>query len=225
MPRRERWKLISIPILNDGLKELTEFFRVTLSNPTNDTLGSTKTMTVTITDNDLGFQFESATYLVAEDAGAVLVNVTRGDDTNSSASVDFATSDLAATNGLDYAGTTNTLAFAPGEKARLVSVPILNDGITEATKTFRVTLSNPAGGILGPRTTTTVSILDNDPGLGFESASYSVWEGASKVNLVVLRGNDWNLGPITIDYATSDVTAKAGTDYQTCCGHPRVPGE
>ena len=214
----ERWKLVSIPILNDGLKEVNETFRLTLSNPTNATLGATKTTTVTIVDNDGGFQFESATNSVAEHVSAVLINVTRGDDTNSAASVDYATSDVTAANGLDYTGTTNTLSFAPGEKARLVSVPILNDGITEPTKTFRLTLSNPAGGLLGPRTTNTVSILDNDPGLGFEFASYSVWEGEGQVNLIVLRGNDWDLGPLTVDYVTSDLTATAGADYQALSG-------
>lgn len=214
----ERFKLITIPILNDGLKEANETFHVTLSNATGATLGFTKTTTVTIVDNDSGFQFESATYSVAEDAGAVLINGTRGDDTNSTAAVDYATSDLTATNGLDYRGTTNTLSFASGEKVKLVSVPILNDGITEPTKTFRVTLSNPSGGLLGTRTTTTVTIQDNDPGLGFELGSYSVWEGAGEINLVVLRGNGWNLGPITVDYATSNLTATAGPDYQALAG-------
>ena len=216
----ERFKLVPIPILNDSLKEANETFRVTLSNPTGATLGSTKTTTVTIVDNDQGFQFESATYSVAEDAGAVLINVTRGDDTNSAATVDYATSDLTAINGLDYTGTTNTLSFAPGEKVKLVSVPILNDGIKEPTKTFRVTLSNPSGGILGPRTTTTVTILDNDPGLGFELCQLF---GRGKARRArsrssVLRGNDGDLGPITVDYATSDLTATAGQDYQAVSG-------
>jgi poly(3-hydroxybutyrate) depolymerase len=214
----ERWKLVSIPILNDGLKEVNETFRITLSNPTNGTLGVTKTTTVTIVDNDGGLQFESATYSVAEDAGAVLINVTRADDTNSAASLDYASGNVTAASGVDYTGTTNTLAFAPGEMTRLISIPILNDGITEATKTFRVTLSNPTGGLLGTRTTTTVSILDNDPRLGFESASYSVWEGAGEINLIVLRGDDWNLGPITVDYVMSDLTATAGSDYQALSG-------
>lgn len=215
----ERFKLVSIPILNDRLKEANETFRITLSNPTSATLGHTKTTTVTIVDNEGGFQFESATNSVAEDAGAVLIDVTRGDDTNSAASVDYATSDLTATNGLDYTGSTNTLSFAPGEKVKLVSVPILNDGITGPLKTFRVTLSNPSGGgVLGSRTSSTVSILDNDPGLGFESGSYSVWEGAGEVNLIVLRGNDWDLRPITVDYATSDLTSTAGPDYQALSG-------
>jgi len=214
----ERFKLVSIPILNDGLKEVNETFRITLSNPTGGTLGSTKTTTITIVDNDPGFQFESASYSVSEDPGVALITVTRSDDTNLAGSVDYATSDLTATNGLDYTGITNTLSFAPGERVKLISVPILNDGITEPTKTFRVTLSNPSGGILGPRTTATVSIQDNDPGVGFEFGSYSVWESAGALNLIVLRGDDWNLGPITVAYATSDLTATAGLDYQALSG-------
>lgn len=215
----ERLKLVPVPILNDSLKEANETFRITLSNPTGATRGSTKTTTVTIVDNDGGFQLGSTSYSVAEDAGTVLITLTRGDETNLPASVDYATSDLTAVNGLDYTGATNTLWFAPGERAKVVSVPILNDGITEPTKTFRASLSNPTGGVgLGSRTTTTVSILDNDPGLGFESGSYSVWEGASGINVVVLRGNDWALGPITVDYVTSDVTAEAGEDYQALSG-------
>ena len=60
MPRRRSWP------------------NTTLSNPTGGTLGSTTKTTVTIVDNDQGFQFESASYSVAEDAGAVLIAVLRG---------------------------------------------------------------------------------------------------------------------------------------------------
>ena len=33
-----------------------------------------------------------------------------------------------------------------------------------------------------------------------------------------MRGNDGALGPITVDYATSDLTATAGEDYQAVSG-------
>ena len=85
---------------------------VILSNPTNAVLGTRTTATVSITDNDVGLQFQFATYSVAEDAGAVLIGVVRGDDGNLPVTVDFATTDLTATNGLDYTGITNTLSFA-----------------------------------------------------------------------------------------------------------------
>ena len=217
---QERLKLILIPILNNSLKQPNRTFRVTLSNPVGVTLVTQRTATLTIVDNDQGFQFELASYSVAEDAGVARINVLRGtDDTNSAVSVNFATTDLTATKGLDYAGITNTLSFAPGEKIKLVTVPILNDGVKESSKNFRVTLSNPTGGaVLGSRTTATVTILDNDPGLRFEFTSYPVWENAGTVTVAVLRGNDMAWGPITVDYTTSNLTARAGQDYEAVSG-------
>jgi polyhydroxybutyrate depolymerase len=217
----ERLKFFSVPILNNGLQQPDRTFRVTLSQPTGGTLGATKTTTVTIVDNEQGFQFESASGTVAEDAGAALINVLRGSDANLPATVDYATTDITATSGLDYTATHGTLAFAPGEKAKQVSVPILNDGVTEPSESFRVTLINPTGGaVLGPRTTNQVSILDNDPGLGFELSSYSVFRKAmaGEIALTVVRGNDGALGPITVDYAAVDGSATAGEDYQAIAG-------
>jgi polyhydroxybutyrate depolymerase len=72
--------------------------------------------------------------------------------------------------------------------------------------------------VLGSRTIANVSIVDNDPGLGFELGSYSVWENADEITVMVLRGNDVALGPLTTDYATSDRSAKAGQDYQAVSG-------
>ncbi len=216
----ERLKFFSVPILNNGLQQPDRTFRVTLSQPTGGTLGATKTTTVTIVDNEQGFQFESASGTVAEDAGAALIGVLRGtDDTSVTATVDYATTDITATSGLDYTATHGTLAFAPGEEVKRIAVPILNDGITEPSESFRVTLSNPAGGaVLGPRTTNQVTILDNDPGLGLELSSYSVWEKTGEIALTVVRGNDGTLGPITVDYATVDGSAKAGVHYQAVSG-------
>ncbi|MBI3848971.1 MAG: alpha/beta fold hydrolase [Verrucomicrobia bacterium] len=218
---QERLRFVSIPILNNTNRQANRTFRVTLSNPVGLTLGSQKTTTVTIVDNDQGFAFESASYSVAEDAGAVQIRVLRGtDDTNSTATVDYATTDLTATNGLDYTGITNTLSFEPGEKVKLVTVPILNDEVKEPNKNFRVTLSNPTGGaVLGSRTTATVAIVDNDPGVGFERTQYTnEWGNAGGISVTILRGNDLALGPITVDYATSNLTAVAGIDYQAVSG-------
>jgi poly(3-hydroxybutyrate) depolymerase len=218
----ERLKFVPVTILNDSVKEVAnKSFRVTLSDPVGVSLGTTKTATVTIVDNDQGFQFEVANYYVAEDAGVALIGVLRGtDDTNSTVTVGLATADNSATKGLDYIGLTNTLSFAPGERRKVVPVPILNDGIKEGLENFKLTLSNPTGGaVLGAPTTTTVYIRDNDPGVGFEAASYTTaWGQAADFAVTVLRGNDAALGPIAVDYATSDLTATNGLDYQAVSG-------
>jgi len=58
-----------------------------------------------------------------------LISVRRGtDDTNSTVAVDVATTDYSAVSGLDYAGLTNTLTFAPGEWLKVVPIPILTMG-------------------------------------------------------------------------------------------------
>jgi polyhydroxybutyrate depolymerase len=213
-------KVITVPILNNDRTESTRAFKLTLANVTGTSLGPQANTTVNILDNDQGFSFVTAGVSVSEDVGAVPIVVLRGtDDTNSAATVDFFTLDQTATNGFDYVGVTNTLAFAPGEMRKTVAVPILNNGTKEPNRTFRVRLAKSSGGaILGSPTALTVTIVDNDPQLGFERTSYTSPWGASEIALPVLRGNDAKLDRVTVDYTTSDISARAGTDYQADSG-------
>lgn len=61
-------------------------------------------------------------------------------------SVDFATADGTATQGLDYQAALGTLFFAPGETTGTVTVNILSDSISEGPETFSVNLRNAQGG-------------------------------------------------------------------------------
>ncbi len=208
---------ITVPILNDGLPEPSayESFTITLSNPTNAVLGTRLACSARITDNDKALALEFANYWAREAEGAVWIGVVRGDDGDFPISVDFATSDLTATNGLDFTGVTNTLSFAAGEKVKLFPVLILNDGQKESSETFRVTLSNPTNQILGSgsQRIATVTVIDNDPGVQFTRNEHWVHENETTIQLTVSRGNDGLLGAFTVDYATTNITAIAGQDY------------
>jgi dienelactone hydrolase len=211
---------IVVPILNEGFVEGLKTFTVTLSNPTGGAvLGAAASATVWITDNDTGLQFEfgSSTfgsYRVGESEGFILLGATRGDDGNFPVSVNFATSDSTATNGLDYTATNGTLTFAPGQKVALFTVPILNDGLKESSESFSVTLSNPTNQVLGSQKIATVTIVDDDPGVQFQPFNqYWIAENEGALRLTVARGNDVNLEPFTVDFATSDLTATNGLDY------------
>ncbi len=63
-------------------------------------------------------------------------------------SVDYATEDGTAAAGADYTATSGTLTFAPGETAKTVSVPLLDDAVDEGKETFKLKLSNPRGAYL-----------------------------------------------------------------------------
>jgi polyhydroxybutyrate depolymerase len=181
-------------------------------------LGTPATATVTITDTDEVVQFQAASFTNREDSAFARVAVVRGESALTTA-VDFTTVNLTAIAGLDYTGLTNTLSFAPGERLKFADVPMLNNGLKESSETFRIVLNNPTGGAgLGTTQTVTVTILDNDPGVGFESSTNSVWEKLRGSTLNVVRGNDGWLGPFTVAYQTVNGTAQAGIDYQGTSG-------
>ena len=76
--------------------------------------------------------------------------------------VDYATSDGAATVGPDYTAASGTLVFAAGETSKTVAVPVLDDAHDEGTETLTVTLSNARVASLD-RSTATGTIRDTDP--------------------------------------------------------------
>ncbi len=209
--------LVAIP--NDALTEPSKFFRVTLAHPTGGgELGSPSAATVTIQDTDQKLEFNPRNCQVREDAEFVEVPITRGEN-DTSATVDYVTTDGTAIAGLDYVGMTNTAYFAPGERQKWIQIPILHDGFKEATKSFGVALSNPTGGAaLGSQRTATVQISDNDPGVGFTANSFFASRSARVAQVPVRRGHDEPKGPFTVDFRTVDASARAGVDYQACSG-------
>jgi len=212
----ETRKVIAVPILNNSVIDGAKNFRVILSNPAGGALLGTRTnATVTITDNDndSGMAIYFPTYSVAEDAGALQIGVGRFVDGTNTVSVDFFTSDATATNGVDYTGITNTLTFGSLERKKFVSVPIINNTIKQGNRTFRLNLANPVGASLWGPPYAMVTIVDNDQGFAFEAATYSVLEDAGVALITVLRGTDDTNSMVTVDVATSDLTATSGLDY------------
>jgi CSLREA domain-containing protein len=107
-------------------------------------------------------QFETSSFVVRESDGSAHVNVVRMGSDESPLSVAYATAGGTAGAGSDYAGVSGTLLFRPGERLKSFTVPVFNDDLTEGGETFGVTLSNPAGGRLGPVAQAVVTILDDE---------------------------------------------------------------
>jgi len=225
-------KTIMIPIINDVIVEGAKTFTVNLSAPTGATIGANPTSTVTINDNDAGVVFAQATYTVVENAGNVTLTVNRIGPSTAAASVTWTTANGTAIAGQDFgtsgnaAQRTGTLSWLAGNAAaKTIVIPILNDAIAEADKTFTVVLSAPSAGIvLGTPSTSTVTILDDDippeSGLAFSLPKYLVLENAGSVTLTV---NRFDVGggfgrAASVNYATQPGTALATSDYITKSG-------
>ncbi|MGH2757751.1 MAG: Calx-beta domain-containing protein, partial [Actinomycetota bacterium] len=213
---------ISVPITNDSATESDETFTVTLSSPNGAALGSPSASTVTIADDDAPqvIALSSATTSVTESGGPLILTVTRSGGTTGVATVNYATSNGSASAGSDYTNTSDTLIFTAGETSENISVPITNDTATESNETFTVTLSSPTGASLGTPSSSTVTIVDDDGTtavLGFSASAYSVDEDGGSVTITVKRSGS-ETGSKSVNYATSDGSAAAGSDYTATSG-------
>ena len=120
--------------------------------------------------------------------------------------------------GGDYVAKTGTISFRAGQRTAMVSVGIRGDRTVEADETFRVVLSSATAATLG-RTTATGTILDDDAAprtVSVAGPPAAVDEGGSATFTFSLSRSA--TVPITVSYATSNLTASSASDYTAATG-------
>jgi hypothetical protein len=129
--------------------------------------------------------------------------------------VAFQTVDRTAIAGSDYNATNGTLTFNPGETAKVVPVTVIGDSIIDTTETFWLSLTNPTNGtIIQPVGTGT--IVDDDaitPALTISDVTMYRGLSGSKTMTFTVALNTAVSTPVTVNAATSNLTAIAGVDY------------
>ena len=212
---------VTVPVLGDTLAESNETLTLNLSNPANASL-STTSATGTITNDDAAPGLSVANTSVAEgDAGSANLVFTLILSTTSAldVTVEYATADGTATAGSDYTATSGTATIAAGATQTTVTVPVLGDTLAELDETLTLSFSNPANASLST-TSATGTITNDDAAPGLSAANTSVAEGdAGSANLVfTLTLSTASALDVTVEYATADGTATAGSDYTATSG-------
>jgi hypothetical protein len=217
----ESSKTFAVTISNDTRDETDETVNLTLSNPTGGAvLGAQKTSVLTIIDDDTGgtLQFNAATYSVNETGGSATITVTRTGGIASNVTVAYATSNGSATADSDYTANSGTLTFNAGDTSKTFSVVIANDSSAEGNETVNLTLSNPTGGAtLGAISAAVLTIVDDEMAINFSAANFTVAESTKSATITVSRSGPTTTA-VTVDYATSNGTANAGSDYTGVSG-------
>ena len=216
-----------VAILDNSVDEADRDFNVAISNPVGASLGTPAAAVVTILDDDPtpllpNVQLSAAAYSVDENAGTATLTATLDAASAVTVTVDYATSDGTAIDGTDYTAASGTLTFAPGETSATFEVVILDNSVDEADRDFNATLSNPANATLGTPSAAVVTILDDDaapvlPTVQFSAAAYTVDENAGTATITVTL-DAASAVTVTVNFATSDGTAVAGTDYTAASG-------
>jgi hypothetical protein len=212
---------ISVTIIDNSVSEGQENFFLNLSNPGNATVGKGQAL-ATITDDDPLPILEIIPATTTEsDTGAVdaIFTVKLSKASDQPVSAEYTTSDISAKAGLDYAPAVGTLTFSPGTTSQTIAVEILPDLLNEAVETFQLKLSNPLNASI-KTTQASGTITDNDPPPSVTITDAAVVEGNSgtvdAIFTVILSAPSGQT--VTLNYATANDTAIAGTDYATASG-------
>lgn len=127
--------------------------------------------------------------------------------------VQFSTSDQSANAGSDYVATSGTLTFDAGENVKFITVPLLNDNVSEGTEIFSLVLSNPTDGYVLGSANPNASVFIHDsikPSLTISDAATT--EGGDAVFTVTLsQAPNLSFG-VTFSPADGTATAQSG-DY------------
>jgi len=211
-------KTFLVPILDDRLGEGDETVLLVLTNAVGEAvLANPSNAVLTILDDDISFSFSQPTYSFLENSGAALVTVNRTGVTNTAVSVSFATSDGTALAGLDYQFVSAVLTFAPGEVAKVVSIPLIDDNLGEPVEFFYGNLNllgQPTNLSLGTPSVTVIEIIDDEDTFSFGSISYLVDESATNAVIDIVRnGRPSTANAVTVTFSTVGGTATPGVDY------------
>ena len=220
---------VTVQVTGDVVDESNETFDVTLTNPTNATLLD-GTGVGTITDDDGAPAINISDVTLAEgNAGTTsfTFDVTLAPASGQTVTVDFTTTGLTATSGIDFQPASGTLTFNPGVTSLPVNVLVNGDVVDEPNETFTVTLANPTNAAIADDTGLG-TITDDDAAPAITISDVTLAEGDAgttnfqfTVTLTPSSGQS-----VTVDYATQDATANAGTDYTATAGTLTfVPGD
>src|SRR5262249_31968430 len=126
--------------------------------------------------------------------------------------VNYATADGTATAGSDYEPASGTLSFAPGQTSKTITANVLGDTTYERNEPSRLNLSGATGATLA-RTQAIGTIVNDDalPSLTVNNAGVTEGNsGTTPLTFTVSLSNP-SYQTITVNYATADNTAAAGS--------------
>jgi CSLREA domain-containing protein len=222
----ETSKQITVSVLGDSLFEANETFFVNLSNAINANIADAQGQG-TINNDDVALPtitLAVSPSSVTEDGTTNLIyTFTRTGATTNALTVNYGITGTANTS--DYTGATpgtgKTITFAANSATATLTIDPTADTIVEANETVALTLATGTGYTIGTTTAVTGTITNDDllPNLNL-SANQTIVEGNTNPQNVTytVTLSKTSTQTITVQYATANGTAIAGSDYTSTSG-------
>ncbi len=145
--------------------------------------------------------------------------VTLSSSSTDTVTVQYATANGTATAGSDYVTASGTVTFTPGDVSEPVSITVNGDTTFEPNETFNVNLSGTANATIADNQGVgTINNDDGQPTISINDVSVTEGNAATTSAGFTVSLSNASSQTITVNYATTDGTATAGTDYETTSG-------
>lgn len=146
--------------------------------------------------------------------------VTLSTAATSAVTVNYATANGTATVGSDYVATSGALTFAAGQTTKAIAVTINGDTTIEPNETFVVNLSAASGATIADAQG--IGTITNDdaalPALSIDDVTVTEGNSGSTTATFTVTLSAASASPVTLNYATANGTATAGSDYIATSG-------
>ena len=207
---------LPVAVQGDLVDEDNETFLVTLRNSDHAVLDDPQALG-TILDDDAPPSLSVTGTTVAEgNAGhtIALVRVSATAPAGRPIRVGYATASSTAVSGRDFLAASGTLVFPEGTRTGELALAVVGDLVQEADEAFVLRLRDPENATLAAAEAT-IGIVDDDATPALAVRDVRIIEGhvgnrnaVFRVSLSAASSAD-----VSVDWATSDSSAKAGEDY------------
>jgi len=217
---------VTVQVNGDLFDEANETFLVNLTKPKNATFQD-KQGVGTIVDDDSTPTLSINDVTVTEgSSGATnaVFTLSLSSPSGQNVSVNVATQDGTATAGVDYVAQAGTVTIPPGTISVLITVPVFGDVLGEPNETFFVNLSGAVNAtITDAQGQGTIIDDDGAPAISINDATVVEGDSGTTTASFIVSLSSPSGQTVTVDYATQDGTATAGSDYTATAGTLTFP--
>ena len=213
---------IAIKIIGDTKVENNEIFDVILSNSQGAEIRDSRARGVIYNDDSAILSIKPAEINEGNSEITNLVfNVQSSAVSNYPINFSYNAMNGTANSGEDFVAKTGTAIIATGDTGTTIRIGIIGDLKVERNETFDVVLSNPQNATIDKNKASAIGTIVND-----DIARIRVGDE------IVHKGNDITFAitssaiadfPISVEYSTSNGTARAGEDYTSKSGTATIP--
>ncbi len=219
-------KTVSVPALGSTLDSGNKSFTLSLSSAVNGTIARGSGTGTIIDDTPAPWINVADATLAVGSAGTGTASfaVSLSSASTNTVKVHYATSDYTARAGLNYTAESGTLTFSPGVTTQTVTVPVRGGTPPEQASEFLLTIGTPVNATV--QRNQAVALIVNNDRTGYFTVDDAIVakpsSGTTTTNVAVRLVAPATI-PVSVNYATADGSAVAGTDYTATFGTLTFP--